>query len=105
MLPCVFIYKCVLILFFPAKIFRHYLLRPWAAVSLFLGSLLRSLCTKSLASGDTAGQGESLKLGSTRSTERKIPDSVRAQKGLLPHNNIYVMTPILHISASTLYIL
>lgn len=78
------------------------LLRAWAAVILFLWSLFRSLFMKSLASDDTAGQGESSRLGSDLRTERKIPDSVLAQKGLLPHNKMYAMTPMLHISASKL---
>lgn len=84
------------------RVLINNLLSAWAAVILFLWSLLRSLFTKSLASGETDGHGASWKLGSARRTERKIPDSVRAQKGLLPHNKMYVITPILHISASLL---
>jgi len=41
-----------------------------------------------LASAEAEGQGKSSKLGSALSTARKIPDSVRAQKGRLPHNKI-----------------
>lgn len=78
------------------------LLKAWAAVILFLWSLFRSRFTKSLASAEMVGQGVSSKLGSALSTERKIPDSVLAQKGLPPHNSIYAMTPMLHISASKL---
>jgi len=44
--------------------------------------------TKSFPSGDTDGQGKSSKLGSALRTVRKIPDSVRAQNGRLPHNKM-----------------
>ena len=85
-----------------SRTFKQNIPRAWAAVILFLWSLFKSLFTKSLASGDIDGQGESSKLGFALSTDRNIPDSVRAQNGLLPHNNMYVITPMLHKSASTL---
>ena len=64
------------------------LLRAWAAVSLFRKSLFNNLFTKSIASGDKDGHGASSKLGSALRTARKIPDSVRAQKGRLPHKRM-----------------
>lgn len=64
------------------------LLSAWAAVSLFRKSLFNSLFTKSIASGDKDGHGASSKPGSAFRTARKMPDSVRAQKGLLPHKRM-----------------
>ena len=77
-------------------------LNACAAVILFLGSLFRSLLTKSFASSDREGHGGSSKLGVALNTARKIPDSVRAQNGRLPHSKIYAITPTLQTSASVL---
>jgi len=51
-------------------------------------SLFNRRLTKSFASEDKEGQGASSKLGSAFKTARKIPDSVLAQNGRLPHNRI-----------------
>lgn len=79
------------------------LLKACAAVILFRGSLFNNRFTKSFASEERAGQGCSSKLGSAFRTALKIPDSVRAQNGRLPHSRIYAITPILHTSASVVY--
>lgn len=63
-------------------------LSAWAADIRFRGSLFSRRLTKSFASEDKAGQGASSKLGSAFKTARKIPDSVLAQNGRLPHNRI-----------------
>lgn len=59
-----------------------------AAVIRFRGSLFNKRLTKSFDSEDKEGQGASSKLGSAFKTARKIPDSVLAQNGRLPHNRI-----------------
>lgn len=80
--------------------FKQHILKAWAAVILLRGSLLNKRFTKSFASEDKEGQGGSLKLGSAFKTALKIPDSVRAQNGRLPHSRMYAITPMLHTSAS-----
>lgn len=88
---------------YPSQYSLRDLLKAWAAVILFRGSLFNNRFTKSFASEERAGQGCSSKLGSAFRTALKIPDSVRAQNGRLPHSRIYAITPILHTSASVVY--
>lgn len=87
--------------FFPTGM-KH-VLRACAADILFRGSLTNRRLTKSLASEDREGHGGSSKTGSAFRTALKMPDSVRAQNGRLPHRRIYAITPILQTSASVLY--
>ncbi|KAG0567684.1 hypothetical protein KC19_7G154400, partial [Ceratodon purpureus] len=81
----------------------HGWVRACAAVMRLRISLFSNRFTKSFASGETEGQGASSKLRSALNAARKIPDSVRTQKGRLPQSKMYVITLMLNTSASIEY--
>ena len=59
-------------------------------------------CGRTLAAGETLGQGELVRSTSDLATILKMASSVSPQKGGRPLSRMYRITPKLHMSASWL---